>query len=75
MSFLFHTSSAEINVTNQPASQGRPVTSAGALVLDANTRQPASGCAAGGFCAQPGQRRSGQQKAVLRRRRLERVSS
>lgn len=36
-------SSADIDVTNQPASEGRPITPAGSLVLDANTRQPAVG--------------------------------
>ena len=33
--------SQESNVVNQPASQGRPVTPAGSLLMDANTRLPA----------------------------------
>src|SRR5262249_31291389 len=33
--------SQEPNVVNQPASQGRPITPAGALLLDATTRLPA----------------------------------
>jgi YVTN family beta-propeller protein len=37
------TSAADITVTNQPASEGRPITPAGSLVLDATTRQPAVG--------------------------------
>src|SRR5213082_933968 len=36
-------SSADITVTNQPASEGRPITPAGSLVLDLTTRQPAVG--------------------------------
>lgn len=36
-------SSADIKVSNQPASEGRPITPAGSLVLDANTGLPAVG--------------------------------
>ncbi|HXG90851.1 MAG TPA: bifunctional YncE family protein/alkaline phosphatase family protein, partial [Blastocatellia bacterium] len=34
---------ADITVANQPASEGRPITPAGALVFDMTTRQPAVG--------------------------------
>jgi YVTN family beta-propeller protein len=37
------TSSADVRVANQPASEGRPVTPAGQLLMDATTRQPAVG--------------------------------
>jgi YVTN family beta-propeller protein len=42
-------SSADITVTNQPASEGRPVTPAGSLVMDLTTRQPAVGALPVGF--------------------------
>jgi YVTN family beta-propeller protein len=47
------TSSADINVSNQPASQGRPVTPAGALVPDATTHQPAVGALPLSFVRSP----------------------
>ena len=47
------TSSADIKVTNQPASEGRPVTPAGSLVRDANTRQPAVGALPVDFVRSP----------------------
>jgi YVTN family beta-propeller protein len=37
------TSSADVRVANQPASEGRPITPAGELISDATTRQPAVG--------------------------------
>lgn len=37
------TSSADVRVAHQPASEGRPVTPAGELIMDATTRQPAVG--------------------------------
>jgi YVTN family beta-propeller protein len=37
------TSSADVRVAHQPASEGRPVTPAGELISDATTRQPAVG--------------------------------
>ena len=42
-------SSADITVSNQPASEGRPITPAGSLVLDATTHQPAVGALPVGF--------------------------
>ena len=47
------TSSANIQVTNQPASEGRPVTPAGSLVRDVNTRQPAVGALPVDFVRSP----------------------
>src|SRR3970040_1340603 len=46
-------SAGDIKVTNQPASQGRPITPAGSLVLDANTRQPAVGALPVDFVRSP----------------------
>jgi YVTN family beta-propeller protein len=47
------TTSADINVTNQPASEGRPITPAGSLVRDATTRQPAIGALPVDFVRSP----------------------
>lgn len=47
------TSSANIQVTNQPASEGRPLTPAGSLVRDASTRQPAVGALPVDFVRSP----------------------
>jgi hypothetical protein len=41
LSLGLFSSSADTNITNQPTSQGRSITPAGELVLDATTRQPA----------------------------------
>src|SRR5437868_15448582 len=46
-------SSADITVTNQPASEGRPITPAGSLVLDLTTRQPAVGALPVAFVRSP----------------------
>src|ERR1043165_6198339 len=46
-------SSADIQVSNQPASEGRPITPAGSLVPDAMTHQPAVGALAVGFVRSP----------------------
>lgn len=46
-------SAADIQVANQPASQGRPITPAGALVLDITTRQPAVGALPVDFVRSP----------------------
>ena len=46
-------SAGDIKVTNQPASQGRPITPAGLLVLDANTRQPVVGALPVDFVRSP----------------------
>jgi YVTN family beta-propeller protein len=47
------TSAADINVANQPASTGRPITPAGSLVMDATTRQPAVGALPVAFVRSP----------------------
>lgn len=47
------TTSANIQVTNQPASEGRPITPAGLLVRDASTRQPAVGALPVDFVRSP----------------------
>jgi YVTN family beta-propeller protein len=47
------TSAADITVQNQPASEGRPITPAGELVIDATTRQPAVGALPVGFARSP----------------------
>src|SRR2546423_1281118 len=46
-------SSADITVTNQPASEGRPITPAGSLVSDLTTRQPAVGALPVAFVRSP----------------------
>ncbi|HEX3559332.1 MAG TPA: alkaline phosphatase family protein [Pyrinomonadaceae bacterium] len=46
-------SSADIKITNQPASEGRPVTPAGSLVMDATTHQPAVGALPVAFVRSP----------------------
>ena len=43
----------DITVTNQPASEGRPITPAGSLVLDLTTRQPAVGALPVAFVRSP----------------------
>jgi YVTN family beta-propeller protein len=53
MAFGLMASSADINVTNQPASEGRPITPAGSLVLDVSTRQPAVGALPLNFVRSP----------------------
>src|SRR5256714_3158207 len=45
--------SADLTFTNQPASEGRPVTPAGSLVLDLTTRQPAVGALPVAFVRSP----------------------
>jgi YVTN family beta-propeller protein len=47
------TSAADITVTEQPASEGRPITPAGSLVMDATTRQPAVGALPVAFVRSP----------------------
>src|SRR5262249_41786683 len=46
-------SAADITVQNQPASEGRPITPAGSLVMDATTRQPAVGALPVAFVRTP----------------------
>jgi YVTN family beta-propeller protein len=46
-------SSADITVSNRPASGGRPITPAGSLVTDATTHQPAVGALPAGFVRSP----------------------
>ena len=48
-------SSADITVSNQPASEGRPITPAGSLVADATTHQPAVGALPVAFARSPDQ--------------------
>lgn len=45
--------SADVSIKNQPASEGRPVTPAGELVMDLTTRQPAVGALAVDFVRSP----------------------
>lgn len=47
------TSAADISIPQHPASQGRPLTPAGALVMDATTRQPAVGALTVDFVRSP----------------------
>ena len=47
------TSSADISISNQPASEGKPITPAGSLVLDQTTRQPAVGALPVDFVRSP----------------------
>lgn len=47
------TSAADINVINQPASGGRPITPAGSLILDVTTRQAAVGALPVDFVRSP----------------------
>ena len=47
------TSAADITVKNQPASEGRVITPAGELVMDATTRQPAVGSLPVAFVRSP----------------------
>jgi YVTN family beta-propeller protein len=51
--FALVSSSADVTVTNQPASEGRPITPAGSLVMDLTTRQPAVGAMTVGFVRSP----------------------
>ncbi|HZT60210.1 MAG TPA: beta-propeller fold lactonase family protein [Pyrinomonadaceae bacterium] len=51
--FALVSSSADITVTNQPASEGRPITPAGSLVMDLTTRQPAVGAMTVNFVRSP----------------------
>ncbi|HST51479.1 MAG TPA: beta-propeller fold lactonase family protein [Pyrinomonadaceae bacterium] len=51
--FGLMSSSADITVTNQPASEGRPITPAGSLVMDLTTRQPAVGALPVNFVRSP----------------------
>lgn len=46
-------STADVQVKNQPASEGRPITPAGELVLDATTREPAVGALTVDFARSP----------------------
>jgi YVTN family beta-propeller protein len=46
-------SSADVTVTNRPASEGRPITPAGSLVMDLTTRQPAIGAMPVAFVRSP----------------------
>ncbi len=46
-------SAADISVQSQPASEGRPITPAGSLVMDATTRQPAVGALSVAFVRSP----------------------
>src|SRR2546428_10476634 len=46
-------SAADIRVQSQPASEGRPITPAGSLVMDATTRQPAVGAVPVAFGRSP----------------------
>ena len=43
LSFALINSSADVDVKNRPASQGRPITPAGSLVMDSTTKRPAVG--------------------------------
>ncbi|MFN2480213.1 MAG: bifunctional YncE family protein/alkaline phosphatase family protein [Pyrinomonadaceae bacterium] len=47
------TSSADVRIANRPASEGRPITPAGELVLDVTTRQPAVGALAVDLVSSP----------------------
>src|SRR5262245_9110174 len=49
----FSGSAADVTVQNQPASEGRPITPAGALILDVATRQPAVGSLPVAFVRSP----------------------
>src|ERR1051326_3160212 len=53
LAFALVSSSADITVTNQPASEGRPITPAGSLVMDLTTRQPAVGAMTVNFVRSP----------------------
>lgn len=46
-------SAADLQITNQPASEGRPITPAGSLVTDITTRQPAVGSLTVDFLRSP----------------------
>jgi YVTN family beta-propeller protein len=50
---LMPNSAADVRVANEPASQGRPITPAGELVLDLTTRAPAVGSLAVDFIRSP----------------------
>jgi YVTN family beta-propeller protein len=53
LSFALVKSSADIDVKNQPASQGRPITPAGSLVMDLTTGWPAVGSLPVAFVRSP----------------------
>jgi YVTN family beta-propeller protein len=53
LSVSLKTSSADVRIPSHPASQGRTLAPAGALVLDATTRQPAVGALAVDFVRSP----------------------
>jgi len=44
---------ADVQITNQPASEGKPITPAGSLVMDITTRQPAVGSLTVDFARSP----------------------
>src|ERR1044072_2565919 len=46
-------SSADITVRNSPASEGRPITPAGSLVMDSTTKRPAVGSLPVNFVRSP----------------------
>src|SRR6266576_4713411 len=46
-------SSARVRQTNEPASEGRPISPAGSLVIDSTTRQPAVGALPVDFVRSP----------------------
>src|SRR2546421_12510336 len=48
-----HRSTADAGIQNQLASEGRPITPAGLLVIDATTRQPAVGALPVAFVRSP----------------------
>jgi YVTN family beta-propeller protein len=51
--FVSSVSSADVQVKNQPASEGRPITPAGELVMDLTTREPAVGALPVDFVRSP----------------------
>jgi YVTN family beta-propeller protein len=53
LSFALVNSSADVTVKNQPASQGRPITPAGSLVMDLTTEWPAIGSLPVNFVRSP----------------------
>jgi YVTN family beta-propeller protein len=53
MSVNLLTSEADVQVANQPASEGRSITPVGSLVVDLNTRQPAVGALPVDFVRSP----------------------
>ena len=53
LSFALVNSNADVTVGNQPASEGRPITPAGSLVMDLTTGWPATGSLPVGFVRSP----------------------